>query len=192
MDFESLFSEHENWHTNACLNFQSDMSHGYIYGYKKAADALVKKIIKNHSEIDYLVYPIVFLYRHHIELQLKNIIELNIQLHDSNDKVTPTHKIKDLWPQVKGYYRKLNNRSNQKEISFIDKIMDELCTIDPESMNFRYSKTRSGEIPNKDLKQINVEVFSALIGKVSDALETFEYQMRYELDNKSEHSSGQL
>ncbi|MCG6350463.1 hypothetical protein [Vibrio fluvialis] len=192
MDFESIFSEHENWHTNACLNFQSDMSHGYIYGYKKAADSLVKKVIKNHSEIDYLVYPIVFLYRHHIELQLKNLIELNMQLHNSKGNVAATHKIRDLWPQVKGYYRKLNNRSNQKEISFIDKIMDELCTIDSESMSFRYSKTKSGEVPNKGLNQINLEVFSSVIGRVSDSLETFEYQVRHELDCASEYLSDKL
>lgn len=192
MDFESLFSENGNWQTNACLNFQPDMSHGYIYGYKKAADSLVKGISKERTEIDYLIYPIVFLYRHHIELQLKNLLELNILLHGSEEKVPTDHKIKNLWPRVKGYYRKINNSNNQKEIKFIDKIIDELCTIDPESMNFRYSKMKDGKLPNKHLSRINVEVFSSVVGKVSDALETFEYQLNAEIDNKFENLSSQL
>ncbi|MBT2785699.1 MULTISPECIES: hypothetical protein [unclassified Halomonas] len=192
MDLESLFSENGDWQTNACLNFQPDMSHGYIYGYKKAADSLVMKISKDRAEIDYLIYPIVFLYRHHIELQLKKLLELNIKLHEREGKVPNNHKIKNLWPQVKGYYRKLNNSSNQEEIKFIDRIMDELCIIDPESMNFRYSKMKDGELPNKDLKHINIEVFSSVVGRVSDALETFEYQLNAEIDSKSEYMSSWL
>ena len=192
MDFESLFSENGNWQANACLNFQPDMSHGYIYGYKKAADSLVERIIKDRAEIDYLIYPVVFLYRHHIELQLKNLLELNVRLHESEEKVPATHKIKNLWPRVKGYYRKINNSNNQEEIKFVDRIMDELCTIDPESMSFRYSKMKDGKLPNENLKRINVEVFSSVVGKVSDVLETFEYELNANIKSKFEYISGQL
>lgn len=61
--FEPLFKSDSDWHNNACLNFQYDMSHGYINGYKLAADSLVVKVNETGRDQDYLVYPIVFLYK---------------------------------------------------------------------------------------------------------------------------------
>lgn len=43
-------------------------------GYRKSADALVQQAIDDFREADYLVFPIVFLYRHAFELSLKYII----------------------------------------------------------------------------------------------------------------------
>jgi hypothetical protein len=173
-----------DWHTNACLNFQGDMSHGYVYGYKKSADILVKKIKKTASEQDYLVYPIIFLYRHHIELLLKNLIQLGIEFYEESNDVPKHHRIKDLWNTVKGYHREFTNSKNAKNIQFIDKIMDELCEIDADSMSFRYSKDRKGIAPNPELLNINLEVFSDVICQVSDELETFEFSIRAELELK--------
>jgi hypothetical protein len=184
LEYESIFSKGTSWHTNACLNFQSDMSHGYIYGYKKAADILSKRISTDHSEVDYLVYPIIFLYRHHIELLLKNLLKLNIQLHNSEETVPTNHNIKDLWPRVKGYYRKINKRKNESKINYINNIINELCQIDPESMSFRYNEDKKGNLPNESLRSIDIKVFSQVIGKVSDTLETFEYQLNAEIESK--------
>ena len=59
-NFDPLFKSDSDWHNNACLNFQHDMSYGYIEGYKRAADALVFQIKDNRRDRDFLVYPIVF------------------------------------------------------------------------------------------------------------------------------------
>ena len=167
------------------------MSHGYIYGYKKAADKLVQNLDKKHSEIDYLVYPIIFLYRHHIELILKNLLALNIQLSQSKEKIPKNHKIRDIWPRVKGHYRQINQGQNSKELKFVDNIIEELDTIDPDSMNFRYSRDTKGSKPNENLRNIDLKVFAKIIDKVSDILETFEYQVRYCLEQKWEYESLQ-
>jgi hypothetical protein len=184
MGFDSIFDKGNDWHTNACLNFQGDMSHGYVYGYKKSADILVKKVKKTASEQDYLVYPIIFLYRHHIELLLKNLIQLAIEFYEETNDVPQHHRIKDLWNSVKGYHRKFTKSKNGKKIQFIDKVMNELCEIDADSMSFRYSKDREGIAPNQELLNINLEVFSDVICQVSDELETFEFSIRAELELK--------
>jgi len=47
--------------------------HGYIDGYKKAGDYLIKTILdsgKNY-ERDTIVFPILFLYRQYLELERK-------------------------------------------------------------------------------------------------------------------------
>jgi hypothetical protein len=41
-------------------------------GYKHAGDALVERALELRAERDFLVYPIIFCYRHYLELALKN------------------------------------------------------------------------------------------------------------------------
>ena len=68
-----LFSPDTDWKNNACLNWCHDPMHLYISGYKDAADILANRVIESGNNQDSLVYPIAFLYRQYIELQLKNI-----------------------------------------------------------------------------------------------------------------------
>jgi len=42
-----------------------------IGGYKKAADLMVERTVNDWRERDFLVYPIIFNYRHFLELSLK-------------------------------------------------------------------------------------------------------------------------
>src|SRR6266849_9877987 len=64
-----------DWHNNACLNVMHGYDQiGYTEGYRRGARLLVEYVAENARDQDYLVYPIIFLYRHHIELALKNII----------------------------------------------------------------------------------------------------------------------
>ena len=46
----------------------------YTLGYRRAAEQLSRYALANQRECSSLAYPIVFLYRHHIELALKRII----------------------------------------------------------------------------------------------------------------------
>lgn len=59
---------------NACLNsmYGSDEI-AYIEGYRRGAELLVRYVNEAQRDQDYLVYPIIVLYRHHIELILKEI-----------------------------------------------------------------------------------------------------------------------
>ncbi|GAC19580.1 hypothetical protein [Paraglaciecola arctica] len=70
----SLFSSGEDWQSNACVNCSHDSIGLYIDGYRQAADTLAHKVVESSRDQDILVYPIVFLFRQYIELQLKRII----------------------------------------------------------------------------------------------------------------------
>jgi hypothetical protein len=48
----------------------------YIEGYKVAAQTIVDSVCLSHNDQDMLLYPIWFLYRHHIELFVKIILRL--------------------------------------------------------------------------------------------------------------------
>ena len=46
----------------------------YATGYKEAADAIMERIIADPAWIDTYLYPVMFLYRHYLELRMKEII----------------------------------------------------------------------------------------------------------------------
>ncbi len=71
---DKLFVEGDDWYYVACLNDKRDNLGLYIVGYKEAGDILVKNIIESRSHHDSLVFPIVFMYRHYLELRLKQLI----------------------------------------------------------------------------------------------------------------------
>ena len=68
-------SDIDRWF-NACLNFTHDQLELYVSGYKHAAEILNRHVLENRViGFDTLVYPIIFLYRQYIELQLKSLIK---------------------------------------------------------------------------------------------------------------------
>src|SRR5579859_6702346 len=88
---------------NAMLHVRADGNAlAYIEGYRRGAELLVQYAVE-HGDQDFLVYPIIFLYRHHIELILKRIIELAPSVLERS--LTPveekhlknSHKLDVLW-----------------------------------------------------------------------------------------------
>ncbi|HHS8916416.1 TPA: hypothetical protein ACTVMT_005267, partial [Escherichia coli] len=58
----------------------------YTEGYRRAADILINHIDESGRDQDFLVYPVLFLYRHHLELLIKQIIGLALALAEDPDK----------------------------------------------------------------------------------------------------------
>lgn len=71
---DKIFSTSEDWWNKACLALGHDRWSIYAIGYKDAADLLVDNIEGNGRQHDFLVYPIVFLYRQYLELAIKDVI----------------------------------------------------------------------------------------------------------------------
>jgi hypothetical protein len=128
---------------------------GYIAGYKDAADELVEQYEYNET----FVYPIVFMYRHYLELLLKN---LNAQLNNPVDFSGHLHDIKFIWdkmyPQVK---EQLDLKTSH--LNHIRNIVYAFAGIDPKSSNFRYfwgygnKQTLKGEI-SIDLQKLKKDI----------------------------------
>jgi hypothetical protein len=66
-----LFGSGTDWQVNACIN-GIDEEASYQDGYRRAALHLADYVCDTAKGQDFLVYPIVYLYRHHIELRLKS------------------------------------------------------------------------------------------------------------------------
>lgn len=168
-EFEPLFKCGSDWHNNACLNYSHDMSSNYINGYKNAADTLVLHINEKASNQDSLVYPVVFLYRHHLELLLKNIIDNGLKLLGNDDERPKNHNLDSLWSGVKKIILKVWE-SSPEESKFIDHIIGELNKYDQYSMSFRYAKDKKDNKANPCLYYINLRHLAQSIDKVSVSL----------------------
>ena len=73
-------SDEENLSANACVNWVGSPEELYSEGYLMAARSLAQQVCTTHDDQDFLVYPVVYLYRHHIELLLKRLTVLGAYL----------------------------------------------------------------------------------------------------------------
>jgi hypothetical protein len=129
----------------------------YADGYRMAAEIIARRIFNDgydeflcSNDLDILFYPIAYLYRHHIELRLKEIIELGNKRYDSdntNDSIIKNyyiHNLKILWKysrQIIDY--NFSEISNHKvDLDIVGKLILELHKHDERSEGFRYHISR--------------------------------------------------
>ncbi len=100
-----LFGSGTDWQANACVN-TIDPAMAYQDGYRRAALRLAEFVCEAGQGQDFLVYPIVYLYRHHIELTLKSIINaaafvIDYTLTEKDLDTLGRHDLAKLWNLAK-------------------------------------------------------------------------------------------
>jgi hypothetical protein len=144
----------------------------YSTGYKMAGDLLIENAGNNTS---FLIYPIVFSYRHCIELRLKQIsIEGNKLLgmkvfteEEINDILFRKHDLDILWGYSKTIIEKIFQDESEDNLSSIKKMIDCFSIIDSTSFKFRYPIDTKGK-PNHPIDHDNVISFIALRAMMND------------------------
>ena len=109
-------------------------------GYRSAGDAMVDWTLE-HGITDFLVYPIVFCYRHYVELTLKRLHKIVTRADGSNRPELRGHHLRELWDTV---VVDLNGRIDQYERDAFDaaaKLIVELDSVDRKSQSFRYGES---------------------------------------------------
>lgn len=157
--FEPVFCGDADWQANACLNWTHDPLELYATGYKEAGDRLVEFVLTNAKDQDFLIYPIVFLYRQYVELRLKEIIREGQILLEEGNAFPTHHKICDLWSDAKKIAMKTSDiiagESEPPNLEYAEHVIKEFSNIDPDSISFRYPTTRKGD---KNIKSWNQTV----------------------------------
>lgn len=182
-----LFTSGDDWWHNACLNYMLDDSEFYVDGYKMAADVLVAQIKKKHQDQDFLIFPIVFLYRQYLELRLKQLISSGNKLQDKKMDPPKGHDLNNLWNLCRPILANLEPNTPPQYLEAIDEIIDQFRTIDPTSQAFRYSILSNGKKAiSSDVKYVNLRQFSEIIQKVSNYFESATMMISVYLQNKHE------
>jgi hypothetical protein len=116
----------------------------YAIGYKDAADALVERVVERENYADLMFYPIAFLYRHYLELRLKQLLITGGHVVYNESRLKHDHDLKRLWLPVRDMLESVWPDTYVAEMDTVGTCLDELCALDARSMSFRYPVTKDG------------------------------------------------
>lgn len=119
--------------------------------YKSAADKLVEVASADAAVAargDFL-FPAAFLYRHYLELMLKNLVgggraarKLTV-----NDRVLEEHNLHKLWNKAKELLDTFCSAEDEPAVRFAESVVLGYHTVDESSCNFRYPVQKDGKPP---------------------------------------------
>jgi len=176
-----LFGSGTHWQANACVN-GIDNAMAYQDGYRRAALHLVEYVCDAGRGQDFLVYPIVYLYRHHIELTLKSIINVACFLIDYTltEKDLDTlrhHDLAKLWTLARPLLNPTCELGGSPalpsdDLEGIDSYILQLHKHDPDGQRFRYATRKAKRLPSlPQLNHINIRDFGIALEKLADYLD---------------------
>ena len=137
---KSLSQPGNDWWNRANLTSQAGLSKFDLLttGFKEAGDNLAQQVIKRRAAPDVLVYPILFLYRHYLELALKQIIiEGNIFL-ENDPQFANRHFLNELWLLAKDVLGKIFDDLKMDDLKAVEFQINQFDEMDKFSRSFRY------------------------------------------------------
>ena len=139
---------------NAVFNWGIESYSVYALAYYEAAQRLLQPILNSGNFADYDAYPILFLFRHYVELTLKEVVlltermakmerielsQFNFATHDLTTLLEASERNLELLKEPLG----LNDQPFDKQTK--DLILD-LCSFDQKSEAFRYPVDKKGNL----------------------------------------------
>ncbi|WP_394605144.1 hypothetical protein [Escherichia coli] len=184
-----LLASDSDWHNNACLNYMPDHGTAYTEGYRRAADILINHIDESGRDQDFLVYPVLFLYRHHLELLIKQIIGLALALAEDPDKhqyKKDDHNLNNLWPLAQKLILEVDDSYRPSDFKIVKEVVKALHQADERATDFRYARRNDGTRSLEGIHYVNTCRFGEKMGEASDLLDGVDNGLRYLLDCKAE------
>lgn len=163
---QRLFTQGEDWQNDAMLGWSHFPMDLYAAGYKDAADGLLYALAERKVSLDSVIYPLVFLYRQGLELELKLILPLARRLGDQQAKNDHRHGLMPLWRELRCLLEQLDPSEADQELAAIEAFILQLDEVDPGSYAFRYPMTKQGEVSLPDLSRINVRHLGEIMDSV--------------------------
>jgi hypothetical protein len=154
VDFNALLSKKMRWPTKGDAPFRKTGTQQDAYfwtrgeqrkyamaeSYKLAADILVDQAVcLSHGDRDYLAYPILFSYRHYIELSLKMMIA------SYGSPIWDRHELDVLWKKLEEIFVEYGVEDPDGATKAAKRIVLEFAKIDPKSFSNRYPVDTKGE-----------------------------------------------
>jgi hypothetical protein len=125
-------------------------------GYKEAADALVDVTASEKHRANVLVYPILFCYRHYIELALKYVLLMYGGL-GGVEPNTKDHDLEDLWRDVRRVIETTSSGEEDPDLEAVEAVIAEFAKIDRGSFTFRYPTDKKGQLLEIAVERVDLE-----------------------------------
>lgn len=118
----------------------------YAHMYLESALQLMGLACDAPGLLNVHAMPGVFLYRHFVELSLKDMISTARALDDQEPNFPDTHRLRPLWSELRNLLSRVDDRSEPEDelLDLVGEMVYELDRTDPNSMSFRYPRGRHG------------------------------------------------
>ena len=113
-----------------------------------------------------LVYPIVFLYRHFLELALKETIRIAHEYFRVEKKYPNGHNIEKLWQTCRPLLEKAFPDDSPDDLENVEAILVQYSIKDPQSTLFRYPVEKDGSEISNEQKRLNLENLKNVMGGI--------------------------
>ena len=146
--------------------------HIYSRGFSDAADAIVECITQGHLSMDdgYL-FPLIALYRHSIELELKSLIIETRSLLDKEPEVPTGHKILPLWEKARPLLEEaLAEPSDRKNLDHIEEYLRILHRMPYAFARYPFDEKGERVVPPEEFKEINLKPLKDAMNRLYSAL----------------------
>jgi hypothetical protein len=136
-------------------------------GFKLAGDELATLILGPQPHFFKLVYPMIFCYRHVIELGLKFLISQHgPAVGVSLPQLHQTHDLDRLWQTYRQISKPFEQAGDTEITDIIAEIVREFVLFDAKGIAFRYATDSKGALPS--LPDFNID-----IANIKDVMEGF-------------------
>lgn len=137
--------------------------HGYIEGYKSAADNIIESALASQdiATLDTFFFPVCFLYRQYLELQMKSIILEYSSLSRLEKQALIKqieHGLLSAWEQAKTVLMEDENFRKWDKIGVVEEYLEEFHLMDASSFTFRYPISKNLQGVWSGPKHINLVV----------------------------------
>lgn len=172
----NLFSASSDRNADAIIGNRGIRWGLYCGGYKQAADALVDHFFKEHDYSAYhdaQAYPIIFLYRHYLELRLKELFISYGYLSGDSAEVRG-HRLITLWRKVCERAKRVSTESTYEidaDMEALEDIIKQFDSIDQNSDVFRYPVLSDGKTQALPPIQIGLQQLKEVMHWASDVLD---------------------
>ena len=139
-----------------------------LAGYEEAAKHLVDIALEDRRERESLIFPILFLYRHYLELQLKYFIS-TYGHHAGVEPDWNNHDLSTLWHRFKEIYDEFGGKEGDPDDAYstVKKIVAQFAKMDPRSFSYRYPCDKKGRKVPIAYNNLDMETLKDVMNGVS-------------------------
>lgn len=167
---DSFLALGANPRTEAQLGADPDWIIAYALSFKRSADIVVSQVEVGSVSPGAVNYPVVFLYRHYLELMLKGLIRVGRTLSHERAGFPKTHQLGKLWAEFRPLIEDLYPAGDKSDTDTVEQCVLEMDAIDGAGAS-RYGEDKDGQPTLPEELNISLANLRDVMNRVSGFLE---------------------
>lgn len=183
----TMFGPGPEGQLNACVDWLGQRDDGgldaYTRGYRRAAEVLLSHARRSGESPEVLLWPMAFLWRHHLELSLKQIVLVGCEIAEAARPNLASHDVEKLWRLALPHIRQVGDEPTL--FANVEDGIRRIGALDPSAFGFRYPHAQDFESPS--LKSPNRYINLATLDEAMRAIASFLAAAFMELTTRLEY-----